>query len=56
MVLWDTSLSPSWSVGFQNKVAIPCPYNSSLDLVAFQVASCMSLRSITKTVFKVIRS
>ena len=25
MVLWDTSPPSSWSAGFPNKVAIPCP-------------------------------
>ena len=33
IVLWDFSPSPSWSAGFPNKVTIPCPNTSSLNLI-----------------------
>ena len=38
MVLWDTSLT-SQSAGFPNKVIIPCPNNSSSDLLSCCVTS-----------------
>ena len=47
MVLWDTSPSSSRSAGFLNKVAIPCPKNSFLDLLACCAASSMSLDLVT---------
>ena len=34
MVLRDASLPYSWSVGFLNKIAIPCSKNLSLNLLA----------------------
>ena len=48
MVLWDTSPPSSRSAGFPNKVAIPYPNTSSLDLSACRVASGMSLDSVTR--------
>ena len=33
MDLWDTSPSSSRSVGFPNKVTIPCPNSSSLQFI-----------------------
>ena len=39
MILWDCSPTSSRSAGFPNKVAIPRPNNSSLDLLACRVAS-----------------
>ena len=47
MVIWDTSLPLSWSAGFLNKVAIPCPRNSSFDFLACCVSSSMSLDLVT---------
>ena len=47
MVLWDTSPPSSRSSGFLNKVAIPYPSNSSLDLLACCAVSSMSLDSVT---------
>lgn len=41
-VLWDTSLPSSGSMGFLNKVAIPCPKKSSLDFLACQAVSRVS--------------
>ena len=43
MVLWDSSPPSSRSTGFLNKVAIYCPNNSSLDLLACRAASSTSL-------------
>ena len=43
MVLWDTSPPSSPSAGFLNKVAILCPNNLSLDLLACREASSTSL-------------
>ena len=48
MVLWDTSLPFSQSTGFPNKVAIPCPKNLSLDLLACHAASSMNLDLVTE--------
>ena len=39
IVLWDTGPSPSQAAGFPNKVTVPCPSNSSLDLLTYRVAS-----------------
>ena len=49
MVLWDTSPPSPRSAGFPNKVAIPCPNNSSLHWLACRVASSTSLDSVTYT-------
>ena len=46
MVLRGMSPPSSWATDFLNKVAIPCPKNSSLDLSASHVASNMSLDSV----------
>ena len=40
--LWDTSPPYSQSVGFPNKVAIPCPNNSSLRFIDFSWVSSSS--------------
>ena len=45
MVLWDVRLPSSWSAGFLNKVTIPRPSNSFLDLLACSVVSSMTLDS-----------
>ena len=47
LVLWDTSSLSSLSAGFPNKVTIPCPNNLSLGLLACNVASRISLDSVT---------
>ena len=47
MVLWDTSSPPSRFTGFPTKVAIPCPNNSSLDLLACCASSNIRLDSVT---------
>ena len=46
-VLWDMSPPSSRSAGFPNKVSIPCPSNSSLNLLARRAASSTSLDSVT---------
>ena len=46
-MLWDTSPPSSPSAGFLNKVAIPCPKDSSLNFLACPVASGTSLDSAT---------
>ena len=47
MVLCDTSLTSSWSVGFPNKVTVPCPSNLSLDLLGCCAVSSTNLDSVT---------
>ena len=47
MVLWDTSQPSPWSAGFLNRVTVPCPSISSLDLLTCCAASSMSLDSVT---------
>ena len=47
MVLWDTSPPSSWSAGFLNKVAIPCPNTLSLDLLTCRGVSSRKLNSVT---------
>ena len=54
MVLWDTSPPSSRSAGFLNKVTIPCPNTSSLDLLACRVVSSTSLDSVMNAIFKVL--
>ena len=46
--IWDTTPPSSQSAGFPNKVTIPCPNNSFLDLLACCVAVSMSLDSVTR--------
>ena len=46
-VLWDTNLPSSSSSGFPNRVAIPCPNNSSLEGRACPAGSSRSLMSVT---------
>ena len=48
MVLQDTSPPSSQSAGLLNKVAIPCPSNSSLNLLACRAVSSMTLNSVTE--------
>lgn len=38
---------PSWSAGFLNKAALPCPNSSSLELLACHAMSSMSLDLVT---------
>ena len=47
MVLWDMSPPSSWFAGFPNKVAIPCPNNSPLDLLACRAVSSTNLDLVT---------
>ena len=47
MVLWDTSPPSSWSAGFPNKVTIPCPNTSPLDLLACRAVSQYELGLVT---------
>ena len=47
MVLWDASPLSSQSTDFVNKVTIPCPMTSSLDLLACCAVSSTSLDSVT---------
>lgn len=47
MVLWNTSPPPSQPAGFLNKIAISCPNNSSLDLLACCEMRSRSLNSVT---------
>ena len=46
LVLWDTSPSSSQSAGFLNKVTIPRPNNSSVDLLVCRVVSSTSLNLV----------
>ena len=54
MVLWDTSPPSSRSAGFLNKVTIPCPNISSLNLWACCAVSSMSLELVTTLLKKEI--
>ena len=56
MVLWDTSPQSSRSAGFLNKVAIPCPNNSSLNLLACRAMSSMSLAWVTVVLHPLLQS
>jgi len=47
IVLWNTSQPSSQSGGFLNKVVIPCPQNSSLNLLACHIAISTSSDSVT---------
>ena len=47
MVLWETSSPSSLSAGFLNKVSVPCPISSSLNLSACRAASSTSLELAT---------
>ena len=47
MVLWDTRLPYSACAVFLNKVSIPCPNNSSLNLLIWHVAGSMGLDVVT---------
>ena len=47
MVLWDSS--PPSSAGFLNKVTIPCPNTSSLDLFVYLVASSVRSKKVELT-------
>ena len=40
-VLWGTGPSSSPAAGFPNKLTVPCPSDSSLDLLTHRVASSM---------------
>ena len=46
-LFWDTSLPPSWSASFPNKVVIPCLNTSSTDLLVCHGASRGDLDSVT---------
>ena len=48
MVLWDTSPPSSWSAGFPNEVAIPCPNNRSLNSLVCHAASRKCLDSVAR--------
>lgn len=48
MVLRGMSPPSSWATDFLNKVAIPCPNNPSLDLLAWHEASSMTLALVTR--------
>ena len=47
LVLWDISPPYSLSAGFSSKLAIPCPNDSSLNLLACHEVSSMCLNSVT---------
>ena len=47
MVLWDASPLSSQPTDFLNKVTIPSPMTSSLDLLACCAVSSMNLDSVT---------
>ena len=48
LVLWDISPPYSLSAGFSSKLAIPCPNDSSLNLLACHDVSRTSLDSVTE--------
>lgn len=48
MILWDANPPSSQFSGLQNKVALPCPNNLSLDLLACCAVNSASLQLVTQ--------
>ena len=54
VVLWETSPPSSRSAGFLNKVTIPCPNTSSLDVLACHAVNSISLDSVAEALPQII--